>query len=205
MAVFTPTCATQDLDVVPFAEAVIPTAACDYDTAAWLYAPTTFLPYRYVLGKRCQNPLICIGINPSTADPTRLDPTLQSVDRIARNNGFDGFMMMNVYAQRATVPNDLDRDCNQRLHAENLAAFRHVLSLCDGTPTIWAGWGTLIEKRPYLFQCLRDMIAVGEEYGARWVSFGARSKAGHPHHPLYLRADSPMETFDMEEYLNVRP
>ena len=104
-----------------------------------------------------------------------------------------------------TVPNDLDKACNPVLHAENLAAFRHVLSLCDGTPTIWAGWGTLIEKRPYLFQCLRDMIAVGEEYGARWVSFGARSKAGHPHHPLYLRADSPMETFDMEEYLNVRP
>lgn len=31
------------------------------------------------------------------------------------------------------------------------------------------------------------------------------AKAGHPHHPLYLRADSPMEDFSMEEYLNVRP
>ena len=69
MAVFTPTCATQELSIVPFSEAVIPTADCDYDSAAWLYAPTTFLPYRYVLGKRCANPLICIGINPSTADP----------------------------------------------------------------------------------------------------------------------------------------
>ncbi len=205
MAVFVPSCATQNLDVLPFAAALTPPAVCTYDTATWLYAPTTFLPYRYVLGKRCRNPLVCIGINPSTADPTRLDPTLQSVERIAKNNGFDGFMMINVYAQRATVPKDLDKVCNPLLRAENLAAFRHVLSLCDGRPTIWAGWGTLIEKRPYLFDCLRDMIAVGEEYDARWVSFGAHSKAGHPHHPLYLRADSPMEDFSMEEYLNAKP
>ena len=205
MAVFTPACATQELAIVPFAEAVIPAANCDYDVDTWLYAPTTFLPYRYVLGKRCGNPLICIGINPSTADPTRLDPTLQSVERIATRGGFDGFMMMNVYAQRATVPNDLDKGCNPVLHAENLAAFRHVLSLCDGTPTVWAAWGTLIEKRPYLFDCLRDMMAVGAEYGARWVTAGKKSKAGHPHHPLYLRADSPLEDFDAEAYLNAKP
>ena len=205
MAVFTPACATQELEIVPFAEAVLPAADCGYDTDAWLYAPTTFLPYRYVLGKRCDRPLVCIGINPSTADPMRLDPTLQSVERIAARGGFDGFMMMNVYAQRATVPNELDKECNQRLHEENLAAFRHVLSLCDGTPTVWAAWGTLIEKRPYLFDCLRDMMAVGAEYGARWVTAGKRSKAGHPHHPLYLRADSPLEDFDAEAYLNVKP
>ena len=205
MAVFTPTCATQELEILPFSQSVIPTADCDYDAAAWLYAPTTFLPYRYVLGKRCENPLICIGINPSTADPHKLDPTLQSVERIATRGGFDGFMMMNVYPQRATIPDELDKVCNPILHGENLAAFRHVLSLCHGTPTVWAAWGTLIEKRPYLFGCLRDMIAVGEEYGARWVTAGKRSKAGHPHHPLYLRADSPLEDFDWEEYLNVRP
>ena len=205
MAVYTPDRPTQELDILPFAAALEPSDTCDYDTAAWLYAPTAFLPYRYVLGHRCDRPLVCIGINPSTADPSRLDPTLQSVERVARNNGFDGFMMMNVYPQRATVPTDLDRDCNRRLHEENLEAFRHVLSLCHGTPTVWAAWGTLIEKRPYLYACLRDMIAVGQEYGARWVTAGRRSKAGHPHHPLYLRADSPLEDFDMEAYLDATP
>lgn len=202
-----PTGTTAELELVTFRQALeaANTPSPDYDIEKWIYAPNFYSEYRYILGTRGKNPLICIGINPSTADPTRLDPTLQSVERIAKNNGFDGFLMMNVYPQRATVPNDLDKQCNPVLHRENLAAFRHVLSLCHGTPTIWAGWGTLIEKRPYLFACLRDMIAVGQEYGARWVSFGARSKAGHPHHPLYLRADSPMEDFSMEEYLNVRP
>ena len=203
MAVFTPDCDTCALEIQPFS--AVAAGDCAYDTAAWLYAPSTFLPYRYVLGTRGQNPLICIGINPSTADPLRLDPTLQSVERIARNNGFDGFMMLNVYAQRATVPTDLDKECNPLLHRENMAAFRHVLSLCGGTPTVWAGWGTLIEKRPYLYACLRDMVAVGQEYGARWVTAGRRSKAGHPHHPLYLRADSPLENFDLEAYLYAEP
>ena len=203
MAVFTPDCDTCALEIQPFS--AVAAGDCDYDTAAWLYAPSTFLPYRYVLGTRGQNPLVCIGINPSTADPLRLDPTLQSVERIARNNGFDGFMMLNVYAQRATVPTDLDKACNLLLHRENMAAFRHVLSLCGGIPTVWAGWGTLIEKRPYLYDCLRDMIAVGQEYGARWITAGKRSKAGHPHHPLYLRADSPLDDFDVEAYLYAEP
>ena len=202
MAVFTPDRPTQELDILPFAAALTPQVDCTYDTEKWLYAPTTFLPYRYVLGVRGDRPLICIGINPSTADPSRLDPTLQSVERIARGNGFDGFMMMNVYPQRATVPTDLDAVCNPVLRGENIEAFRYVLSLCGGTPIVWAGWGTLIEKRPYLYDCLRDMIAVGREYGVRWVTAGKRSKAGHPHHPLYLRADSPLEDFDLEAYLN---
>ena len=66
---------------------------------------------------------------------------------------------------------------------------------------IWAAWGTIIEKRPYLWTCLEDMIALGREYGAQWVTCGRRSKAGHPHHPLYLRADSVTEPFDPEAYV----
>lgn len=46
------------------------------------------------------------------------------------------------------------------------------------------------------------MIAIGQEYDAQWVTAGRRSKKGHPHHPLYLRADSPLEAFAVEEYLN---
>ena len=163
-----------------------------------------YTEYRYILGTRGADPLICIGVNPSTAEPGNLDNTLKSVERIAHNNGFDSFIMFNVYAQRATDPDQMERSCNSLLHKENMKAFSYVLSISE-KPVVWAAWGTLIEKRPYLFDCLQDMMAVGEEYGARWVSFGARSKAGHPHHPLYLRADSPMEAFDWEEYLNVRP
>ena len=44
------------------------------------------------------------------------------------------------------------------------------------------------------------MLAIGEEFHAQWLTFGARSKAGHPHHPLYLRRDSVPEPFDVRAY-----
>jgi len=67
---------------------------------------------------------------------------------------------------------------------------------------VWAAWGTIIEKRDYLPDCVRDMIAIGRGRGARWFSAGKRSKKGHPHHPLYLRKDSPLEPFDVDGYLD---
>ena len=119
---------------------------------------------------------------------------------MAWNNGFDSFIMFNVYAQRATSPDDMERTCNPELHRENMRAFAYALSL-NPRPVVWAAWGTIIEKRPYLWPCLEDMIALGRECGARWVTCGRRSKAGHPHHPLYLRADSVTEPFDPEAYV----
>ena len=81
--------------------------------------------------------------------------------------------------------------------------FAYALSL-NPRPVVWAAWGTIIEKRPYLWTCLEDMIALGREYGAQWVTCGRRSKAGHPHHPLYLRADAQAEPFDVEEYVRAQ-
>lgn len=200
-----PASQSQAVPIVPFAAALAEEAAGPhaYNAAQWLYVPCRYGEYRYILGTRGQNPLICVGINPSTAAPGDLDNTLKSVERIAGFNGFDSFMMFNVYAQRATRPDDMDRALNEALHAENMQAFRYVLSLYGArhTPTVWAAWGTIVEKRPYLPRCLRDMAAVAAECGARWVTAGKRSAKGHPHHPLYLKKDSPLEPFDLDDYL----
>ena len=175
-----------------------------YDRERWLYVPDFYTEYRYILGTRGVNPLICIGINPSTAEPGNLDNTLKSVARIAEGNGFDSWIMFNVYAQRATRPDDMDRCCNARLHSENMRAFAYVLSqVGEGVrPAVWAAWGAIIEKRPYLPDCVRDMVAIGERCGARWLCAGPVSKKGHPHHPLYLRKDERVRPFDVAAYLN---
>ena len=197
-----PSGTTAQLELVTFAQALAAanTPNEDYDVEKWLYAPNFYSEYRYILGTRGSNPLICIGINPSTAEPDHLDNTLKSVERIALGNGFDSFIMFNVYAQRATDPDAMERQCNEMLHRENLEAFRHVLSISD-KPAVWAAWGAIIEKRDYLPQCVRDMVAVGQEYGAEWYCAGAITKKGHPHHPLYLRKDEKLRPFDIEGYL----
>ena len=197
-----PSGTTAELELVTFRDALeaANTPNPYYDIDEWLYAPNFYSEYRYILGTRGRNPLICIGINPSTAQPGDLDNTLKSVQRIALGNGFDSFIMFNVYAQRATDPDAMEKRCNLQLHRENLEAFRYVLSIGE-QPTVWAAWGTIIEKRDYLKDCLKDMIAAGEEYGAQWVCAGKCSKKGHPHHPLYLRKDEVIRPFPVTEYL----
>ena len=198
-----PSGTTADMDLVTFREALAAANApsAEYDIEKWIYAPNFYSEYRYILGTRGKNPLICIGINPSTAKPDDLDNTLKSVERIALGNGFDSFIMFNVYAQRATNPDAMERTCNLILHKENLEAFRYVLSISE-KPAVWAAWGAIIEKRKYLPGCVRDMVAVGQEYGANWYCAGAITKKGHPHHPLYLRKDEKLKHFPIDTYLD---
>lgn len=201
-----PACETKELELVRF-DAALEEAnrpSPDYDITKWLYVPNFYSEYRYILGTRGSKPLICVGINPSTAAPDDLDNTLKSVERVAHHNGYDSFIMFNVYAQRATNPDDMELTYNRELHQENMRAFDYALSLDEAaSPAVWAAWGTIIEKRPYLPGCVRDMIEIGKRRGARWYSAGKRSKKGHPHHPLYLRKDSPLEAFDVASYLDL--
>ena len=194
---------TAQLELLTFQDALnaANTPSPDYDIEKWLYAPNFYSEYRYILGTRGKNPLICIGINPSTAEPDNLDNTLKSVERIALGNGFDSFIMFNVYAQRATNPDAMEKVYNPLLHRENLEAFRYVLSISK-KPAIWAAWGAIIEKRKYLPECVRDMVAAGQEFGATWHCAGAITKKGHPHHPLYLRKDEKLKPFDISAYLD---
>lgn len=196
-----PGCLTTETELLDFdqalAEALEPSP--DYDVSKWLYVPHTYQEYRYLLGTRGERPLVCIGVNPSTAVPGGLDNTLKSVERVALHNGFDSFLMCNVYAQRATRPKDMERERNARLHRENLEAFAYALSL-SASPAVWAAWGNIIEQRPYLPLCVRDLAEIGRRYGARWYTAGPRSKRGHPHHPLYLKKDSPLDAFDVDAY-----
>ena len=196
-----PTADTTEIELLTFDEALASAAQSDeYDVNQWLYAPNFYSEYRYILGTRGKNPLICVGINPSTARPDDLDNTLKSVQRIADGNGFDSFLMFNVYAQRATRPDDMERQCNLRLHEENMKAFRYLLSIAE-KPAVWAAWGAIIEKRRYLPECVADMLRISREYDAEWFCAGAISKKGHPHHPLYLRKDEKLKPFDTEAYL----
>lgn len=199
-----PSSSTSAQAVLPFAQALEQARQPnpDYDVSHWLFVPNYYCDYRYILGTAGDHPLICVGINPSTAAPNALDNTLKSVERIALGNGYDSFIMFNVYAQRATRPDDMEVNCNDFLHQENMAAFRWALEQTkSGAPAVWAAWGAIIEKRPYLSDCLSNMIQIGNELGAHWYSAGPFSKKGHPHHPLYLRKDSHLEPFDVFTYL----
>lgn len=109
----------------------------------WIYVNNDDNSSRYILGTEGKKSLICFGINPSTAEPENLDNTLKSVERLTKNNGFDSWIMLNVYPQRATNPKNLHKDMNEELHKQNLKEIENVLK---NSPVIWAAWGTLIKE-----------------------------------------------------------
>ncbi len=173
----------------------------DDRTPGWLYTHDRNNTVRYILGTVGSNPLICIGINPSTAAPNALDNTLKSVERLSYFHGHDSWIMLNVYPQRATDPNDMHMVCDDEIHNRNLEAIHYILRDIQ-KPVFWAAWGTLIEKRSYLLPCLNDICRVTQTKDSRWVSMGKISTKGHPHHPLYLSKTSEKRSFDIKGYIS---
>jgi hypothetical protein len=168
--------------------------------AEWIYETNLDNSVRYVLGINSNNPLICIGVNPSTASPEKLDNTLKSVNRFALSNGFDGWIMLNLYPQRATLPDDIHLEMDLLMHQKNMEAIENILSNYKNA-SIWVAWGTLIEKREFLKNCLLDLYKISQKYSCNWISIGNISKNGHPHHPLYLNRNAELNKFEIENYI----
>jgi hypothetical protein len=66
--------------------------------------------YRYSLTRIWNDkkkPIIFIGLNPSTADENNDDPTIRKCVHYSYQWGFGGLIMVNLFAFRATLPNDL--------------------------------------------------------------------------------------------------
>ena len=81
----------------------------------WLYKTNEDNTARYILGQINEEKgatLLCFGINPSTACPECLDNTIRKVVKLSANNGYANWIMVNIYPQRATNPNDLHFSVN---------------------------------------------------------------------------------------------
>ena len=165
----------------------------------WTYITNNDNTARYTLGKLGKRVLFFIGINPSTARPDDLDRTVTRVENFALDNGFDGWVMLNVYAQRATNPKDMDKTPNLQLHKENIEQIKNLIKKIPEYQ-ICAGWGTEIERRKYLKDLLKDIIeTIGHD--KNWIHLNQLTKYNHPRHPLYLPSNSEFSSFDTKAYL----
>lgn len=85
--------------------------------------------YRFVLASKCTKPIVVMGGNPSTANEHKPDPTVRKVMGFAGPGNYDGFVMLNLYAQRATKFNEVHCKRDEKLHQGNLDAIREYLKL----------------------------------------------------------------------------
>lgn len=170
-----------------------------YDESVWMYEETFDKKYRYILGTKGQNPLICFGVNPSTASPSKLDKTISNIEVFAKNNHFDSYVMLNLYPQRATDPQYLDSEKISFFDEQNFETIRGIFSRYKEI-SILAAWGVTIEKKPYLAECLKNIVALSENYNCNWLSLGL-TKAGHPRHPSRLSYNTELRLFEIEQYM----
>ena len=105
-----------------------------------IYTSTKRDAWRFTLGKKGTNPLLIIGLNPSTATRDKSDTTVAKVERVATNNNYNGFVMLNLYPIRATDFRELPAAVNQTAFNANLDQIENVVARMT-SPTIWAAWG----------------------------------------------------------------
>ncbi len=157
--------------------------------------------YRYVIGQISEKPLICIGLNPSTAKPVNPDRTYCKVIQIALNNKnkFSSIMFFNLSPFIDKNPDNLPHTMYSKEHQKNLDIIRTILEHIDG-PIVLCAWGAGIEKRPYL---KTNLIDIHHCFPANtiWKRIDER-KFNHPQHPLYAKEDIKLVDFDIKEYLN---
>lgn len=166
----------------------------------WIYSKNKDNTCRYTLGVYGEEMLICCGINPSTAKPNDLDNTVRRVERFSKDNGYDGYIMINIYPQISTDPKNIHLEQDKFIFKENLRKLEEIF-INNPKTDIWAAWGTLIETREYFYKALREIYNISKPHKLNWVHFNELTKAGHPRHPLYLRADSEIFKFDIENYI----
>ena len=177
----------------------------------WIYACEPDNRVRYVLGEEFSDPLndntlICIGVNPSTATPEKLDPTLSRVKLYAKRHQYSAWYMLNLYPQRATNPKDMDKEGDCIKHQQNIAAIRNLLKNIPQAD-VWCAWGTIISQRAYLTDFLHGNIENGidgilaqfnDNY--RFMAY-AETKHGYPRHPLMMKTIDILRPLDQFEKL----
>ena len=164
----------------------------------WLWETSPDRNARFVLGTVGVNRLVCIGVNPSTAAPNRLDRTVTRVSQFAERAGHDSWVMLNLYPQISTDPVGLHWEPDPALTTENE---RHIAEQIDGRSlTVMAAWGVLVASRPHLGNHVRTIAALPALATVTWTSLGTPTKAGHPRHPLYVSGNTALKPFDTGSY-----
>ena len=135
--------------------------------------------YRYALWRtwnQSKPSVLFIGLNPSTADEANDDPTLRRCINYAKAWGYGGVCIANLFAYRATKPNDLLARKRVLGKDNNL----WLIKLASEAGLVIAAWGNHGRYQHRASQ-VKSMI--------RPLHYLKLTKQGQPSHPLYLKAE----------------
>ena len=131
--------------------------------------------YRYALWRFWQPDqprVMFVGLNPSTADAEKNDPTIRRCIGFAQDWGYGGLYVVNLFAYRATLPKDLFA-AEAPIGPDNDV---WVQKLANESDLIIAAWGNdgAVQGRSHTFRQLLPQMKCLK-----------MNKSGEPAHPLY--------------------
>jgi hypothetical protein len=134
--------------------------------------------YRYSLWRiwgNTANPkcVMFIGLNPSTADEYEDDPTIRRCIAFAKAWGYDGLYMVNLFAYRATNPNDMKLAENP-VGSDNDLSILKIASKVELAVACWGNLGKYKQRDEAVRELVNNLQAL------------KITKLNQPSHPLYL-------------------
>ncbi|MDX1736295.1 MAG: DUF1643 domain-containing protein [Halioglobus sp.] len=134
--------------------------------------------YRYALWRTwdAQRPVVMfIGLNPSTADETTDDPTLVRCMKFARDWGYGGVCMANLFAFRATDPAQMKAAADP-VGRRNNFWLRKLAAEAWLVVAAWGNDGSFSERSAAVRRMLPPLHCL------------QLNRSGEPAHPLYQPA-----------------
>lgn len=140
--------------------------------------------YRYTLTRELETELLqdqrllFVMLNPSTADASEDDATIRRCKTFARNWGFGGFTVVNLYAFRATDPEDLFKAEDPVGPENNVLLVREIFA----AEMIVCAWGG--NAKP---DRVNEFMDLAWNYNLQLKCLHINAD-GSPKHPLYCKA-----------------
>lgn len=159
------------------------------------------LKYRYKLWRvwdMAKPPLLIILLNPSKANATENDNTIRWLINYATKNGFGGILVVNLFAFRATMPDDMKR-AEDPVGPENdkhiVDSVRAITKSGGKVVVAWGTHGSFKERdRDVLKLVNRTMRNIGHDT-RRALCFG-HTVAGYPTHPVRLGQERDLVVYE---------
>lgn len=135
--------------------------------------------YRYSLERSWQGGkgrVLFVGLNPSTADHKKDDPTIRRCVGFAKSWGYNSMEIVNLFAYRATYPADLWA-APEPVGKFNDKWLRTAQKRCDKTIACWGSIGKFSDRAVDVLKRLEKPYCL------------KINQTEQPAHPLYLRAN----------------
>ena len=133
--------------------------------------------YRYFLWRNFdsgQGIVTFLGLNPSTADSSKDDPTMRRCTSFAKNWGFSGFWMINLFARKATVFKQVQHEKRKLIGRDNLLWWDFCQSRSQMIIGCWGNPGAYLEQDKIAHEFFESLHLI------------RLNRSGQPAHPLYL-------------------